>query len=105
MSVMTIVLALFGVGCLGVFSWKRPRLSSILIWSLVATTLVSTVALMTLPYDFASKAQWLSFLVPLILVGFQYWCYWSENARRVLFALIILSVLSGGVVIAIDPII
>ena len=105
MSVIKIaIVALVLIG-LGIFSWKKPRLSSILIWSLLATVLITTVILVTLPVDFSSKAQWLSFLVPLILVGFQYWCYWANSERLVLLGLVALSIVSGGIVMVVDPII
>ena len=105
MNALTISIILIAVVVLGVFSWKKPRLSSILIWSLLATVLITTVMLVTLPVDFSSKAQWLSFLVPLILVGFQYWCYWANSERLVLLGLVALSIVSGGIVMVVDPII
>ena len=102
--VLISVIALATLG-LGLFSWKKPRLASIVIWSLITTTLLISLTLIVLPVTFAEKAIWLSLLVPIILVGFQYWCYWAENEKRVLFTLITLSLLSGGAIVFIDPII
>ena len=105
MSIINISLIALTIIGLGIFSWKKPRLSSILIWSLIATILISSMALIIVPFEFSEKAQWLSLIVPILLVGLQYWCYWVENERAVLFTLIILCVCSGSIIIASDPII
>ena len=102
MSVIKVSIALIVLMALGVFSWKKPRLSSVLIWSVITTIFLVTVALMTLPIEFASKAQWLTFLVPIILISFQYWCYWVDSEWVALFTLIATSLLSGGIIMMID---
>ena len=80
------------------FTWRSPRLSSLFVWSLVATLMLTSVLLIWLPGEFAEKARWVALSVPLIWVGLQYWCYHEASAKRVTASLIAMSCVFGLVV-------
>jgi len=102
MSPLTVGILLFVVTLLGVSTWKAPRLTSVILWSLVAAILFGAVLLLTLPFEFRSLALWLSLAVPLIWLGFQFFCYWDKKGWRVASALITISIVSG-VIVAMVP--
>lgn len=87
------------------FSWKKPRLSSILVWSLLATILLTSAALIILPGKFSIKANWLGLSVPIIWTVFQYWCYWIENEWKVMLSLIFISFISVGIILSMDVVV
>ena len=82
MSPVTIGILLFIVAFIGVSTWKAPRLTSIIFWSLIAAILFGAVLLLTLPFEFRPLALWLSLAVPLIWLSFQFWCYWDKKGDR-----------------------
>lgn len=103
MSPLTIGILLFVATSLGIATWKAPRLTSILIWALVAAILFGAVLLLTLPFEFRSLALWLSLAVPLIWLGFQFMCYWDKKGWRVATGLISISIISGVIVAMVPP--
>ena len=105
MNTMQITLVLILTIAVGVFSWKKPRLSSIIIWSTVATTLLVSAALIVIPGEFRAKAVWLPMLVPIIWVAFQYCSYWAESQWKVLGSLVAISLLSIAVIFNVDHVI
>lgn len=105
MSTIQISLAALLVITLGLFSWKKPRLSSIVIWAMVATVLLTSAALIVIPGEFRAKAVWLSMLVPIIWVAFQYWCYWADNQWKVLASMVAISLISIAVIFNVDLVI
>ncbi len=98
MSPLTIAIILGVVGLTGFFTWKAPRLASVILWALVASMLFSAALLLTLPIEFKSLALWMALAVPLIWVAFQFWCYWDKRGWRVAAGLIVVSIVSGAVV-------
>ena len=96
------VLAAF-LGLIAFFTWKAPRLTSVIWWALIASMLLGAALLLTLPLEFRSLALWMALAVPLIWVAFQFWCYWDKRAWRVATGLIVISVVSGYIVITIPP--
>lgn len=104
MNTIQISLAAVLVITLGLFSWKKPRLSSIIVWALVATVLLTSAALLLIPGDFSAKAIWLSLSVPIIWTAFQYWCYWADNQWKVLWTLVVISLMSGAVLLSLEPV-
>lgn len=100
-----VILGIVGIVivALGVFTWRAPRLSSVILWALVAATLLSSAILLTMPVKFSELAVWLTLVMPLIWVGFQFWCYWEKRAWRVASSLIVISVASLGVVLTTAP--
>ena len=90
---------------LGLATWKAPRLTSVIWWSLVATIFVGAAGLLVLPGNFADNALWLTLAVPLIWAAFQFWSYWEKRAWRVPAGLIAISVLSAIIVFSIEPVI
>ena len=105
MSAITITLALTSTLALGFFSWKKPRLSSIIIWTMVASVLLTSAALIVIPGEFRAKAVWLSMVVPIIWVAFQYWCYWADSQWKVLGSLITISLASIAIIFSVDLVI
>ena len=104
MNTIQISLAAVLVITLGLFSWKKPRLSSIIVWALVATVLLTSAALLVIPGKFSTKAIWLSLSVPITWTAFQYWCYWADSQWKVLWTLIAISLLSTGILFSLDPV-
>ncbi|MEM9667309.1 MAG: hypothetical protein AAF950_00160 [Pseudomonadota bacterium] len=90
---------------IGFFTWKAPRLTSVIWWSLVTTIFVTAALLLALPGPFSEKALWITIFVPLIWVLFQFWCYWDGNKWRVAGGLIATSAISAIIVFSIDPLV
>lgn len=105
MNTIQITLAVTSTVALGFFSWKKPRLSSIIIWATVATVLLTSAALIVIPGEFRAKAVWLSLSVPITWVAFQYWCYWADSQWKVLLSLVAISLLSVAVIFSVDLVI
>lgn len=68
-----------GLGGLGIATWKAPRLVGVLLWSLVVTIFISAVLFVHLPMSLAEKGSWITVMVPLLWVGFQFWAYWQSR--------------------------
>ena len=89
-TIMFSVAGVIGIGLI-VATWKAPRLTSILLWSLLAALGSSLAAVSMLPDTLSSRAIWLVLGFPLIWSLLQLWCFWDGRAWRVvvgLFALI-----------------
>ncbi|MEM8770804.1 MAG: hypothetical protein AAGD92_04045 [Pseudomonadota bacterium] len=84
-------------------TWKAPRLTSIILWSLVATIFVTAALLIKAPGQFSERALWLTLAVPIIWTAFQFWTYWDSNKWRVAFGLIAFSVVGGVIVFLSEP--
>lgn len=102
MSAMVITIVLFITAALGLATWKAPRMTSVLVWAMVATILVVTVIAMNMPGDAVNNLIGLTLVFPLTWVGFQFWCYWDPSKWRVAAGHICICALSG-VVVAISP--
>ena len=100
MLIGVILAVLIGVG---VATWRGPRLTSILIWTSLAATLVCTAGIMMMPGDLANNLIWLTLIFPLIWIALQFWCYWDASKWRVACGLISLCVVSGLLVSTITP--
>ena len=100
MNMMQFGLVAGAVIALGLFSWRKPRLSSVIVWSLVATVLLTSAALIVIPGKFSTKAIWLSLSVPITWAAFQYWCYWADSQWKVLCSLMTISFASAGVLVS-----
>lgn len=87
----------------GVATWKSPRLTSALLWSLVTTTFITAALLLVLPGAFSDKALWIALSVPIIWVGFQYWCYYANSAWLVVITQISISIAGGITVFLSNP--
>ena len=101
----SVVIAVAGLSLAGIAfaTYKAPRLTSAIFWSLVATIFLTSAMLLTLPGPFSEVALWLSLAVPLIWAAFQFWCYWDGNKWRVTSGLIALAVIGGAVTFIVDP--
>jgi hypothetical protein len=103
MSPIALVILVIVFGLIGFSTWKAPRLTSVILWALVASMLFSAALLLTLPIEFKSLALWMALAVPIIWVAFQFWCYWDKHGWRVATGLIIISVVSGAIVFTTPP--
>jgi len=90
---------------IGLATWKAPRLTSVILWALLATIFSSAALLLVLPGPFSEKALWVALSVPLIWVAFQFWCYWDSRKWRVTGGLIAISIMSGIVVFMTEPLV
>ncbi|MEM6535069.1 MAG: hypothetical protein AAF613_05445 [Pseudomonadota bacterium] len=80
-----------------------PRLTSVILWSLLASMLLSAALMLTLPVPFRALAIWMALAVSLIWVGFQFWCYWDKRGWRVASGLVLVSLTSGYIVFTTPP--
>ena len=103
MSPLLIGFAVVAIIGLGFATWRAPRLSSAVLWALVAAIFSTSALLMILPPPFIDKALWLAMLFPLIWVGFQFWCYWDARRWRVAAGLLLISLASGTFVLLGSP--
>ncbi|MEM6914570.1 MAG: hypothetical protein AAF511_11400 [Pseudomonadota bacterium] len=88
---------------IGTATYKAPRLTSILFWSLTATVFSAAALLLIVPGPFSEVALWMSLAVPLIWAGFQFLCYWERNQWRVTALLIAVTVVGAVLVAFIEP--
>jgi len=98
--------ALFTFGlvtALTAWTVHAPRLTSVILWSLVASMLLSAALMLTLPIEFRALALWMALAVSLIWVAFQFWCYWDKHGWRVASGLIAVSMISGYIVFTTPP--
>ena len=97
-------LFVFGVAtALSAWTVHAPRLTSVIIWSLVASMFLSAALILTLPIEFKTLAIWMALAVSLIWVAFQFWCYWDKHGWRVASGLITISIVSGYIVFTTPP--
>jgi len=97
MAVVGVILALAFYGTV-----KRPRMTSVLFWSVVATIFLGTALILMLPFPFREQAMWVALSTPLIWVCFQFWCYWDAKQWRVTLGLISITFISMTVVLLSD---
>ena len=83
-------------------TWKAPRLTSVILWSLTATIFTASSLLLILPGYFPERALWLALAVPLIWAMFQFWCYWDKSQWRVAGGMIALTLVGGVIVFLVD---
>lgn len=88
---------------LAVATYFAPRLTSVIVWALIAAVLAGSAAMLALPFPFREVAVWMTLIVPLIWVGFQFWCYWERRSWRVVAGLVSVSALSGLTVLISAP--
>ena len=102
-----VLIAIAGLGLAGVAfaTYKAPRLTSAIFWSLTATIFLLSALLLTLPGPFSEIAIWLSLAVPVIWAAFQFWCYWDGNKWRVAGGLIAFTLIGGAVTYFVDPLV
>ena len=105
MNIIQIGMAVGVLIALAWFSWKKPRLSSIIVWSLVATVLLTSSALVIIPGKFSIKANWLSLSFPITWAVFQYLCYWADNQWKVMWSLIVISLVSAAILLSMDVVV
>ncbi|MEM9360000.1 MAG: hypothetical protein AAGB04_27765 [Pseudomonadota bacterium] len=97
-------LFVFGTICaLTAWTVAAPRLTSVILWSMVSAMLVTSALLVLLPGDFVATGIGLALAVSFIWVGFQFWCYWDKHGWRVASGLIAISVISGIIAFTVPP--
>ncbi|MEO0464960.1 MAG: hypothetical protein AAF216_00330 [Pseudomonadota bacterium] len=95
-------LAVLAVGIVAA-TWKAPRLTSVLVWALVATIFSSSALVLALPGKFSENALFVTVAVPFIWACYQFWCYWDASKWRVAGGLIAISIVGGVVIYLIEP--
>ncbi|MEM0930516.1 MAG: hypothetical protein AAGI89_14605 [Pseudomonadota bacterium] len=88
---------------IGTATYKAPRLTSVLFWSLTATIFSSAALLLVIPGPFSEVAIWMSLAVPLIWAGFQFLCYWERKEWRVTASLIAVTIVGAVLVAIVEP--
>lgn len=98
MGLILSVIALLALVLLTLITWKKPRLSAVIIWALFATIFTCAALLKILPGAFADKALWISLVFPILWAVFQMWVYWEAKAWRAVLGLFLL-MLSGALIV------
>lgn len=87
---------------LGWATWRRPRLTSSVLWSLTATLGLVAGLILLLPTAIKPTLLWMSIVTPLVWVACIFWCHWDLSPRRPAAGLIALT-LAGGAVVFLAP--
>ena len=103
MNALMITITLAVVMGIGFATWRAPRLTSILIWTMLAATLIGSACMMLMPGDVTNNLIWLTLLFPLIWMALQFWCYWDASKWRVLGGTLALCIASGAVIFTAAP--
>ncbi|MEM7734533.1 MAG: hypothetical protein AAF267_01980 [Deinococcota bacterium] len=98
MSAITWAIGGVVVAGLGAATWRAPRLTSALLWSLVSAVLVSAALILVVPGAFRDKVFWFAMLLPFVWVAMQFWLYWDKHRWRVTLALFGLATVSAAIV-------
>ena len=104
MSVLTVILAGFGIALASYSTAKAPRLTSAILWSLTATIFSAAALLLTAPGPFSEKALWMTLAVPILWTGFLFWSYWDGQPWRVAGGLVSITVVGLATIFLSGPI-
>ena len=97
-------LFIFGVvAALTAWTVAAPRLTSVILWSMVAALLGRSALAVIIPGNFLAVGIGGALAVSFIWVGFQFWCYWDKHGWRVASGLIAISVISGIIAFTVPP--
>ncbi|MEL7312985.1 MAG: hypothetical protein AAFN07_15825 [Pseudomonadota bacterium] len=80
-------------------SWKKPRLTSSILWSLTATVASTSALILALPTDLKETLLWMSVATPFIWMLFIFWCHWDARPMRPTIALVSITVIGAVVVL------
>lgn len=97
-------LFIFGV-VIALTAWTvaAPRLTSVILWSMIAALLGSSALSVIIPGNFLAVGIGVALAVSLIWVAFQFWCYWDKHGWRVASSLITISIISGIIAFTVPP--
>ena len=95
------VLAVTGIGVIAA-TWKAPRLTSIILWAMIAAVTVSAAIAVIGPGPLRERVLWTILLFPVTWTALQFWCYWEQKPWRVVTGLIALSVASGIIIATVE---
>lgn len=87
------------------WSWKNPRAAGSVVWALITTMALGAALLVSFPTHLSQLALWLTVFVPVIWVGFSFWCYFDNISWRPLSGMVLITMISAIVLIISDPII
>ncbi|MEM1176279.1 MAG: hypothetical protein AAGI27_15900 [Pseudomonadota bacterium] len=88
---------------LGWASWKKPRLTSSIVWSLTATVFGTAALMLTLPLSVKYMALWFSILTPVIWAAAMFWCHWDKRPYRPVVGLVMLTIIGAAAAWQIPP--
>lgn len=92
------------LGLLGFATWKRPRLMGTVLWSFFSMVLMSAALIILLPGDLFNRMIIITFLSPLFWVGLMFWCYYGKHQWRSVGAMLVMTMVGLGVVLASGPV-
>ena len=84
---------------IGLWTWKKPRQASVILWALIATLFTCAALLKIMPGTFADNVLWYAVTVPVLWAAVQVWVYWEEKAWRVTATLLGMTSISGAIVV------
>ncbi|MEM0928998.1 MAG: hypothetical protein AAGI89_06870 [Pseudomonadota bacterium] len=89
--VVLVVVAVF----LGLATWRAPRLTSTLFWSLTATIMTMVAIADNSPGETREALMFGVVLMPVLWAAFQFWCYWERSKWRVAGGMIAITSISS----------
>lgn len=88
---------------IGWSTWRKPRLTSSIIWALTATVLGTAGLLLVSPTEFKPTILWMALATPLIWAGLMFWCFWDSRQWRPALGLITITLLGVAAVAVVPP--
>ncbi len=85
---------------LAVATWRRPRLTSTILWSLTATVFSTSALILMMPTDLKQTLLWVSVAIPLIWLGCMFWSHWDRRPYRPALSLLTVTII--GVVLVVQ---
>ena len=95
---------LIGISCsiligLAFATWKAPRLTSTLLWSLTAAFAICAAISQVSPGSELDRASFFAVGMPVVWAGLQFWCYWHASKWRVVGGLVSLTAIGSAVAV------
>ena len=84
-------------------SWRKPRLTTSIVWSTTATIFGTAALALLLPSSLKPTLLWISIATPLIWVGFLFWCHWDERPYRPAIGMIAVTIAGIAAVVSVPP--
>ncbi|MEM6536899.1 MAG: hypothetical protein AAF668_04130 [Pseudomonadota bacterium] len=103
MTALLISIGAIFVGFVAFATWKAPRLTSILFWSLMATIPTASLIVFLAPGSFLNRVGWLAVSLPAIWVAFQFLSYWLPRPRLTALGFILISATGFAFIAATGP--
>lgn len=103
MSITLIVIIVVALALAAFATYKAPRLTSVILWAMVASVFLSAALILVLPGDIRTRVFWFGMCLPITWVALQFWCYFDERQWRVVAGLLGIIVFGAVAVVLLAP--